>query len=204
MQLLIATWNPAKLKMFQSLLSDFEGIEFLTLKDFPEIEEPIEDWKTVEENALLKAKYYSDAFDIPTLADDAWFEIKDLWWAPWVKARRWWWELPNSISDDDFLDFLLDKIDHIEKDRIEAVFPFSRCLYMPNWEHSFQNESLDILLWKKPRRPFKSGWPVSSLTYLPDWRHHLDIPDDDPVFHERLKKEGLVELINEYYKKTWF
>jgi len=199
MQLLIATWNPAKLKMFKNLLSDFEGIELLTLKDFPRIEEPEEDWKTVEENALIKAKYYCEAFKIPTLADDAGLEIDDLWWAPWVKARRWWWELPNTISDEDFLEFLLDKISHIKKDRMEMCFPFSRCLHLPNWEYSFQTERIDMLIWKEPRRPFKKWWPVSSIWYLLDWRHFLDVPDDDPVLFERLKKEGLIELINKYF-----
>lgn len=195
MQLLIATWNPSKLQMFQSLLWDFKDLKLLTLRDFPEVEEPIEDWKTVEENALLKAKYYCEAFNIPTLADDAWFEVEDLGWAPWVMARRWWWELPNSTTDEDFLEFFLEKVSHIDKEKLNACFPFSRCLYLPSWEYSFQNERLDIILSKKPRRPYKPGWPLSSITYLHDWRHHLDIYNDDPIFHERLRKEGLIELI---------
>jgi XTP/dITP diphosphohydrolase len=198
MQLLIATWNPAKLQMLQGLLWKLDDIELFTLKDFDSIDEPIEDWKTVEENALIKAKYYSEAFNLPTLADDAWFEVEDLWWAPWVMARRWWWELPDSVSDDDYLEFFLEKISHIDKERLNACFPFSRCLYLPTWEYSFQNERLDIVIWKEPRRPYKPGWPMSSIIYLHDGRHYLDISDEDPIFHERLKKEGLVELINKY------
>jgi inosine/xanthosine triphosphate pyrophosphatase family protein len=198
MKLLIATWNPSKLQMFQSLLCNLKNIELLSLSNFESIDDPIEDWKTVQENALIKAKYYSEVFKIPTLADDAWFEVEDLWWAPWVMARRWWWELHNSISDEDYLEFFLNKISHIDKERLNACFPFSRCLYLPSGEYSFQNERIDIVIWKEPRRPYKQGWPMSALTYLHDWRHHLDISNDDPIFEERLKKEGLIELISKH------
>lgn len=195
MKLLIATWNPSKMKMFQNLLKDFEWIEFLNLSDFPKVEEPNEDWKTPEENAFIKAKYYSDKFNVHALADDAWFEIEDLGWAPWVMARRWWWELPNSISDEDFLEFFLNKINHIEKDMLPACFPFSRCLYLTDWKYFFQNERVDMFVSKTPKRPYKNWWPISSVTILKDWRHHLDIPDDDPVVIEKFKKEGLIKLL---------
>lgn len=195
MKLLIATWNPAKLLMFQNLLKNFEGIDFFCLSDFPEVEEPEEDWKTPQENAYIKAQYYSNIFDIPTLADDAWFEIEDLWWAPWVKARRWWWELPVEVSDEDFIKHYLEKIKDINKEIVKGAFPFSRCLYINDKEHYFQNEVIDLYLSKTPRRPFKKWWPISSVNIMPDWRHFLDVPDDDPLLYERLKKEWLFELI---------
>jgi inosine/xanthosine triphosphate pyrophosphatase family protein len=196
MKLLIATWNPSKLKMFQNLLKNFKWIEFFSLSDFPEVKEPIEDWKTTEENALIKAKYYCKKFNINVLADDAWLKIHDLDWKPWVMARRWWWELPATVSDDDFLEFLLKKIIHINKDKLPACFPFSRCLYLTTWNYFFQTERIDVFLSKIPRRPYKKWWPVSALKIFPDWRHNLDIPDDDPVLLEWFKKEWLFSLLN--------
>lgn len=195
MKLLIATWNPAKLSMFQNLLKDFTDIEFFSLSDFPDVEEPEEDGKTPQENALIKARYYAEVFNIPALADDAWFEIDELDWAPWVKARRWGWELPATVSDEDFLVHYLDKIKDIKADKLTWWFPFSRCLYMPGWEHYFQNEKIDLYLSKEPRRPFRKWWPISSVSIMLDGRHFLDVPDDDPLLYERLKKDWLIELI---------
>jgi len=194
-KLLIATWNPAKLNMFQNLLKNHSGIEIYTLTDFEKVEEPVEDWHTVEDNALIKAKYYCEKFDIVTLADDAWFEVDELDWAPWVKARRWGWDLPDTISDDDWLDFFLDKISHIDKQLLNWCFPFSRCLYFPWWEYFFQTENISVKISKKPRRPYKKWWPLSSLVIEEDWRHHLDVPEDDPFWHKRIKKEGLIKLL---------
>ena len=196
MKLLIATWNPSKLEMFRNLLKDFEWIELLSLSNFPDVPEPVEDWKTVEDNAFIKAKYYSQKFNINTLADDAWFEVDDLWWKPWVMARRWWWELPSSISDEDFLEFLLKKINHIKKDKLPVCFPFSRCLYLSNQKHFFQNEIIDkIFISKTPRRPFKKWWPISALKFYSDWRHYLDITDNDPILIEWFKKNWLMKLL---------
>ena len=56
-KLLIATWNPAKLNMFKSLLEDVDDIEFFTLSDFEKVDSPDENASSVEWNALIKAKY---------------------------------------------------------------------------------------------------------------------------------------------------
>lgn len=199
MQLLIATRNPSKLEMFKNLLKDFKNIELLSLSDFEKVEEPLEDWKTVEENAFIKAKYYSEKFNITTLADDAWFEIEDLWWKPWVKARRWWWELLNSVTDDEFIEFYLSKVKDIKKEKFKWRFPFARCLYLSENKYFFQNESIDLYLTKEPKRPYRKWWPMSSVNIMPDWRHFLDVPVDDPALLERLKKEWLIELINNLF-----
>lgn len=194
-KLLIATWNPAKLEMFKNLLDDIDDIEILTLADFEKIDEPVEDWDTVEENALIKARYYCEAFWVATLSDDAWFEIHELDWIPWVKARRWWWELHENTSDEDWLNHFLEKINHVEKEMLNWSFPFARCLYLPDWRYYFQKEYISIRLSKTPRIPFKAWWPLSSVVHYHDGRHQLDIPDDDPFWHEQVKKDWLIKLV---------
>jgi len=194
-KVLIATWNPGKKEMFKNLLKDNTNIEFLWLSDFESVEEPDENWKTVEDNALIKAKYYGDKFNIITLADDAWFEIKDLDWEPWVKARRWWWELPDNVSDEDWLEFFLERTKNLDKKLLEWSFPFARCLYFPSWKYYFQSETIPALFSREPRRPFIKGWPLSSICIEKNGIHRLDIPESDPYWNERLKKEWLMKLL---------
>jgi len=46
-------------------------------------------------------------------------------------ARRWAGQLPDYVSDDDWIVFYLNKVKHIDKELLNASFPFARCLYLP-------------------------------------------------------------------------
>jgi hypothetical protein len=58
MRLLVATTNTGKLREIRSLLAGVP-VELVTLRDLAAIEEPEETELTFEENARLKALYYS-------------------------------------------------------------------------------------------------------------------------------------------------
>lgn len=62
MDVLIGTTNPSKVEYFESLLHGC-GITFYTLKDLQIDQEPEEQGKTPEENAILKAQFYGSYFD---------------------------------------------------------------------------------------------------------------------------------------------
>lgn len=193
-KLLIATSNPGKINMFKELL-DWINLELIFLSDLKQtIPSPIEDWSTVEDNALLKAKYYSEKTWIDTLADDAWFEIDELNWKPGIMARRWWWELRDDVSDEDWLDFYMDKTRHLW-DKLHASFPFSRCLYLTNWKYYFQSDKIPFYLSRNPRIPFKPWWPISAIRVFEDWRHEMDIPPNDEVWNKQAQREDLWKLL---------
>jgi XTP/dITP diphosphohydrolase len=88
MDLLVATTNPGKLREIEVIL---EGVpvRLYTLAEFPGIEEPEESGATFEENARLKAVYYSTATRRLTAADDSGLEIDALAGAPGVHSARW-------------------------------------------------------------------------------------------------------------------
>ncbi|MDD2487194.1 MAG: non-canonical purine NTP pyrophosphatase [Candidatus Gracilibacteria bacterium] len=196
-KLLIATGNPGKISMFKDMVKDISDIEFLFLSDFKDIPmSPSEDGATPEENALLKAKYYSEHYNIPALADDAGFEIDELGGEPGIMARRWGGLFPDTIKDDDWIDFYLNKTRNIGGEFLHASFPFSRCIYMPDGRYFFQSDKIRFLLSREPRFPFKEGWPISALRVFEDGRHEMDIPFDDPVWEEQLNTKGLFELLD--------
>jgi len=90
MKIVIATHNNDKL---QELLKAFnrhlDGVNLLTLNDFPDIGEIVEDGKTLEENALIKAKEVFNITGIPTLSDDTGLEVDALNGAPGVYTARY-------------------------------------------------------------------------------------------------------------------
>jgi XTP/dITP diphosphohydrolase len=86
--LLVATTNPGKLKEIAGIL---EGVSttLLTLNDRDPVAEPEETGVTFAENARLKARYYSAATGLVSVADDSGLEIAALDDAPGVHSARW-------------------------------------------------------------------------------------------------------------------
>ena len=87
MKLLIASHNQGKVSEFKRLLSQF-GFEFVTLNELKEVAEPIEDGLTLWENALIKAKYYFEQFQMPVVCDDTGLFIDALNGEPGINAAR--------------------------------------------------------------------------------------------------------------------
>ncbi len=87
-EILIATTNPGKLKEIAGILTGVP-IKLLTLNDLEPIVEPEETGTTFAENARLKARYYSSATGLVSVADDSGIEIDALDKAPGVHSARW-------------------------------------------------------------------------------------------------------------------
>lgn len=86
--LLVATTNPGKLREIADILADVP-VTLLTLRECDPVPEPEETGATFAENARLKARYYSEATGLLTVADDSGLEIAALDNAPGVHSARW-------------------------------------------------------------------------------------------------------------------
>ena len=84
--LLIATNNKGKLLEIKKLLP--KHITFYSPKDF-NLLEPIENAKTFEGNAVIKAKYCAQKSKLVSLSDDSGLEISSLNGEPGVYSARW-------------------------------------------------------------------------------------------------------------------
>jgi XTP/dITP diphosphohydrolase len=86
-KLYCATSNPGKLREFRNVVGTAWQIE--PLPDLNRIPPPEETGVTFEENALLKARYYSPfAVGIPLFAEDSGIEVDALGGAPGVYSAR--------------------------------------------------------------------------------------------------------------------
>ncbi len=86
--LLLATTNPGKLREFRDIFADLPCT--LTTLDEQGITMDVEETgATFTENALLKARAYSRASGLLTLADDSGLEIDALGGEPGVRSARW-------------------------------------------------------------------------------------------------------------------
>ena len=88
MKVVIATHNRDKMKEIQGAISDL-GWEVISLYDFPKIGEIEENGKTLEENALIKAREVFKKTGLPTISDDTGLEVDALDGAPGVYTARY-------------------------------------------------------------------------------------------------------------------
>lgn len=85
-KILIATTNPGKKAELSAMLD--ADVRWLSLSDFPNLEEVVEDGKTFAENARKKALGYAKQTGLWTLADDSGLVIDALDGQPGVKSAR--------------------------------------------------------------------------------------------------------------------
>lgn len=85
--LLIGSGNKKKARELAEIL---DGLlwEVKALTDYPAVVEPEEDGLTFEENAVKKARYYSDHFGMACIADDSGLVVDALDGAPGVLSAR--------------------------------------------------------------------------------------------------------------------
>ncbi|NNB87080.1 RdgB/HAM1 family non-canonical purine NTP pyrophosphatase [Corallococcus exiguus] len=86
-KLLFATGNAGKLRELRALVGD--AVEVVSLQDLPPVPEPVEDGATFEENAVKKAREYSEATGLPALADDSGLCVDALDGQPGVLSARY-------------------------------------------------------------------------------------------------------------------
>lgn len=96
-RLLVATTNPGKLREIRDILHGLP-ILLLSLADVSPVDEPEEDGSTFEENARLKARAYSHATGLLTVAEDSGLEIDALDRAPGIQSARF----PGATYPDKF------------------------------------------------------------------------------------------------------
>jgi len=86
-RLLVATRSAHKLRELRELLG--LRVDLVDLDDIGIDAEAIEDGATFEANAAIKARFYADLSEMPTLADDSGIEVDALAGGPGVRTRRY-------------------------------------------------------------------------------------------------------------------
>jgi len=129
-KIILATHNRGKLKEIQAILGSLP-IEFLSLFDYPELPEVIEDGKTLEQNAVKKSREIFQLTQLPTLADDTGLEVFHLGMAPGVISARY---AGEKVSYEDNNRKLLKELYGIPYEQRKAQFRCVASFIAPNIE----------------------------------------------------------------------
>lgn len=102
-----ATGNPGKLREFRLAARHHPEVQIELLPDFERIPPCVEDGRTFEENAILKARYYAQHAPGWLFADDSGLEVDALGGAPGVYSARF---AGDKASDEANNRLLLEKL----------------------------------------------------------------------------------------------
>ena len=132
--MLIATNNSEKVEEYRRLLGCLP-VELTTPSNEGVTEEPEESGDTFEENALIKARFYSEATGLPALADDSGIEVDALNGEPGVRSARYGGLQDN---DDDRNKLLLSNLSNVPWENRTARFV---CVVALVWPGSGEKET---------------------------------------------------------------
>jgi len=120
-KIVLATGNQGKVQELNEILREI-NVEVLSLIDFPDIGEIIEDGSTFTENAVKKAKTVTDFTGLTALADDSGLEVDYLEGAPGIYSARFAGENKNDLDNNlKLLDLLKDVPDNRRTARFRCV-----------------------------------------------------------------------------------
>lgn len=197
MKVLIGTTNPSKVKRFTHLLNGYD-IEFITLKDINITGEPQENGKTPEENAILKAEFYGQYFDV-VICNDSGLYFEELTLEderqPGLNIRT----PMNShrLSDDEMITYYTQLIAGLGG-RVTAFYLDGIAVYNKGTIYSFMDSELaksigSFYMIEQAAANRFEGWPLDSLSinrrtgeYFVDGR---DTESKENIFYGEYEKK---------------
>ena len=127
-EVVIATRNAGKLSEIQEILAPL-GLKVLSLSDFPEIPEILEDGQTFEENAVKKAAAVAHQTSQVAIADDSGLAVDALQGRPGVFSSRY---AGGDATDADRYRKLLKEMAGVPEGEREAAFICAVAIASPN------------------------------------------------------------------------
>ncbi len=195
MKILLATNNEHKVKEFKEIFEEQQiKIELLSLKEFPKVEDPVEDGSTFYENALIKAKYYYDLFKIPVFADDSGLVVEALNGEPGIHSARFAsTTIHNASSKDNRLKLL--KLMETKTNR-KAHFVCSLVYYDGEKIINTNGEFYGEIAFAESG---ENGFGYDSLFYLPEYGQTVSSLDEmtkNKLSHRYKAVKAMIEKLN--------
>lgn len=202
-RLLIATHNPGKINELKNGLSSLKiaGIEVTTLNDVGVGDEPEETGATFKDNALLKAKYYSEKTGLPTIADDGGLVIPYLNGEPGVKSSRW---LGYKATDEELIAHTLHRLQKAKGTDRKAYLELVLCFYDPAAKSTeFETERISGTIVDTPSKKSQKGFPYRAILIVDRFNKYYDElsrDEHEKINHRLIALKRLTPKILSHFK----
>ncbi len=198
--LLLATHNPAKLeelKLGVKPLKD-RGWKILTLNDVGVEENPEESGSSFLKNAEIKAKFYGQLTQLPTIADDGGLTVPYLGNEPGVRSRRW---LGYEATDEELINHTLKHLRGVKRNDRRAFLQVCLCFFDPKTKIIiYEEEKIKGYITEKPSKKRVDGYPFRSLFIVEIFNKYYDDlteKEHQQINHRLIAAKRLVKKIKE-------
>ena len=192
-ELLFASGNQGKIREVKSMLEPI-GYHVLSLKDFEEVEEPVEDGVTFYDNALIKAKYYYDLFHIPTLSDDSGICVPCLNNEPGVYSARYAGSHDRSVQDKMNNELLLKNLKDYD---LPAAYYYAALVYYDDTKILNTEGIVDGFIIKESRGSNGFGYdPYFVPAGYNETFAELSLEEKNKISHRRKALEKMVIMLS--------
>lgn len=196
-KILIGTSNQAKLETYKKLLKDF-NFEIVSSKDL-NIPAPEEKHKTFEEEAVNKARYYFEKSGLPTIVDDAGFEIEALHGEPGINSNRW---LGRDMTDEEIIVEVMKRMKDVAEDLRTCKFVVMIAVATSFGVFTAHGEIAGVVA-EKPSDKRIPHFPYRSVLYLPNYHKYwseLTDEENEILNHRKAAMEKLHDILFELSK----
>ena len=190
-RLVFATGNQGKVNEFRQMLG--ESYEILSMKDLDVEVEIVEDGKTFEENAVIKAKAVMEATGEMVLADDSGFEVDCLGGEPGIYSARYMGEdTPYSVKNAE----LLRRCEGVPEDKRDARFV---CVIACAYPDGTVDTATGVIEGKIDHEPKgENGFGYYPVFYLPErgcTTGELPPEEKNAISHRGIAVRKMVEIL---------
>ena len=177
MKILFATTNPAKVKRYESKLTE-KGIELITIKDLDFKLDIDENGKNALENAYIKAKAYYDATNITTIGMDDNLFIEELpeEKQPGTHVRR---INGKELTDDEMIEYYTNLAKEYGG-KLTAKWVYGMVIYNGKDKKEYTWSKSHFYFVDKPCDKRNPGYPLDSITVVPEYnKYYLDLTKEE-------------------------
>lgn len=162
-RIIFATGNANKMKEIREILADL-GMDILSMKEAGISTDIIENGKTFEENALIKARAVAAFTDDIVLADDSGLEIDYLNKEPGIYSARY---MGEDTSYEVKNQALLDRLAGVKKELRTARFVCAIAAVLPGQREVVVRETIEGYIGEKPAG--KNGFGYDPIFYVEEY-----------------------------------
>lgn len=189
MKIVIATNNKNKVREFKSL---FKNVEFLSLSDINYTKEIIEDGKTFEENALIKARQIAKELGVIAISDDSGLEVDALNGAPGIYSARY----AGGHNDEDNNKLLLKNLEGVKNRKARYVCAI--CVCQPNLDYRIVRGTVEGRIIDERRG--SEGFGYDPYFYVDEFKKtfaEVSLEQKNTISHRARALRKIKEILNE-------
>lgn len=179
-RLIFATGNQDKMKEIRMILAD-SGYEILSMKEAGIEADIVEDGKTFEENAIIKAKAISKLAGCLVLADDSGLEVDAMDGAPGIYSARFEGvDTPYSIKNK----IIMDRLEGLPEEERTARFVCAIAAAWPDGRIETRRGTIEGRIAHEPAG--ENGFGYDPIFYVPEYGKttaQLDPEEKNKISH---------------------